>query len=62
MKCFKVSKRPDFVRGPVDGGVVDPALIRSMHGFDGLVLVGDAIDGAEELKDFGRGKADGRTV
>ena len=57
----------DFIKGPYEGGVLDPALVRSVHvtilAFDAAGAVpDDATDGADELNDFGSGKAEGRTV
>lgn len=47
--------------------MIDPALTRSLHvaalEFDVPDAVAeDATEGADELNDFGSGKADGRTV
>ena len=54
--------------GPFEGGVVDPALVLSLLTAPPFALdipdpaADDATDGAEELNDFGSGKAEGRTV
>ena len=57
----------DRVIGPFEGGVVDPALVLSVTALPlafGIPLPApdDATDGADELNDFGSGKAEGRTV
>ena len=55
----------DRVNGPLDGGVDDPARGLSLFTPDFKLDdpdTEDATDGAEELKDFGSGRAEGRTV